>query len=380
MARGNDSGVIVMSIIGLIVVILLIIGEAFRGNFTPLLVVMGIILLIYIFIKVTELRQHKTAKDKINVDVNPESNFNFPRFILILSLLGFFIGGFFFNKSSSSNVGNETVPVEEPMPTPEIIDSAATVAEVPKEIKWINNDFVNTVFQIPENLVLEESLSSNNSKLYIDFTSNISMSIVADLLKDEMSEITTDDFADNISILANNINEENKRNFDDFKLLNYEMSHLGNSKAIKIEESSKKVSGPKNIDMRIISYHIISKPYYYKVTFSYPQGKPEFLETFEQINKTFDFNNSSDNENVQDDSSVKGDGLGYYTVVARSIDRVYFYTNPDERFKRKGYLIGNESVLVQEIVNGFGYIDYTNSRGLKSNGWIKMSSLLKSEN
>jgi hypothetical protein len=72
--------------------------------------------------------------------------------------------------------------------------------------------------------------------------------------------------------------------------------------------------------------------------------------------------------------------LGYYTVKPNIIDKVYFYDNPDELFKRKGYLIGNEVVFVQEIVNGFGYIDYTNIRGLKSNGWIKMTYLLKSEN
>lgn len=380
MARRDDSGVIVMSIIGFIVVIIMIIGEAFRGNFTPLLVVMGIILLIYIFIKVTELRQHKIAKDKINADVNPEGNFNFPRFILILLLFGGFMGGFFFNKSSSNNVGNEIVPVEKPMLTTEIIDSAATVAEIPKEITWIQNNFMNSTFQIPNNLFLIDSLSSDKSKLYIDFNSNISMSIVADYLSDEMKNRTIDDFADNISILANSINEENKRNFDDFKLLNYEMSNLGNSKAIKIEESSKKVSGLKNIEMRIISCHVISKPYYYKVTFSYPEESSEFLQTFEQINKTFDFNKLPKNDSVRDDSKIDNNDLGYYTVVANSIDKVYFYNNPDERFKRKGYLTGNEVVFVQEIVNGFGYIDYTNDRGLKSKGWIKMSSLLKSEN
>lgn len=375
MARRDDFGM--MLVVGFIVGTIVTISKAFEGNFIPLLVVMGIILVIYIYIKVSALNRHKIIKDKINVDVNTEGSFNIPRFILILLLLGFFIGGFFFNTSSSSNVGNEIVPVEEPIYAPEIIDSAATVAEFPKEIKWINKDFANTIFQIPENLVFQESLSSNNSKLYIDFNSNISMSIVYDLLNDEMSEKTIDDFADNISILANNINEENKRNFDDFKLLNYEMSNLGNSKAIKIEESSKKVSGLKNIDMRIISYHIISKPYYYKVTFSYPQEKPEFLETFEQINKTFDFNNSLGKEN---ESNANNNELGYYTVNPNSIDKVNFYDNPDERFKRNAYLIGNEVVFVQEIVNGFGYIDYTNSRGLKSKGWIKMSYLLKSEN
>lgn len=147
------------------------------------------------------------------------------------------------------------------------------------------------------------------------------------------------------------------------------MSNLGKSKAIKIEESSKKVSGLKNIEMRIISYHIISKPYYYKVTFSYPQEKPEFLETCEQINKTFDFNNLSDKEN---ESTINNNELGYYTANPNSIDKVCFYDNPDKNFKRKAYLVGSELVFVQKTTNGFGYIDFINSRGLSTKGWIKM--------
>lgn len=376
MGRRGDSG-FVPYIIGFIGLTIYTLSEVFKGNFIPILVVMGIILVIYIFVKLSEFKQHNETKDKINTDENPQNDFNFPRFILILLLLGFFIGGFFFNKSSSSNVENETVPVEEPMLTPETIDSASTVTEVPKEVLWIKKDFVNTSFQIPDNLVFIDSLSSDNSRLFIDFDSNISMTIVADLLNDEMKDKTINDLEDKISILANAITEENKRNFDDFKLLNYEMSNLGNSKAIKIEESSKKVSGLKNIEMKIISYHIISKPYYYKVNFCYPIESSEFSETFEQVNKTFDFNNSSDKEN---NSTINNNELGYYTVNPNSIDKVYFYDNPDERFKRKGYLIGNEVVFVQEIVNGFGYIDYTNIRGLKSKGWIKMICLLKSEN
>ena len=376
MRRRGDSG-LVPYIIGFIGLTIYTLSEVFKGNFIPILVVMGIILVIYIFVKFSEFKQNNETKDKINTDENPQNDFNFSRFILILLLLGFFIGGFFFNKSSSSNVENETVPVEEPMPTPDTIDNATTIAEVPKEVIWIKKDFTNTSFQIPDNLVFIDSLSSDNSKLYIDFTSNVSISIVADLLNDEMSEITIDDFADNISVLANNINEENKRNFDDFKLLNYEMSYLGNSKAIKIEESSKKVSGPKNIDMRIISYHIILKPYYYKVTFSFPIESPEFSETFEQVNKSFVFQKLNKNTDVTDSNDNQ---LGYYKVDSNTIEKVYFYDSPAEIYRRKAYLIGNEVVSVQIIENGFGYIDYTNNSGIKSKGWIKLASLIKLEN
>lgn len=377
MARRDDS---LIGIVGSIAIIIWIIIETFSGNFIPILVILGIILVIYIFIKVSNFMQPKKENEPILVNSKPKEDFNFQPYILFFLIFGGIMVSVFFNNSSNHNNKQEIVPVENPIPSDEIVDSTASAVEIPEDLKWINNDFVNARFQIPENLVLEESLSSNNSKLYIDFTSNISMSIVADLLNDEMVDKTIDDFVDNISILANNINEDSKRNFDDFKLQYYEMSNLGNSKAIKIVQSSKKVSGLKNIEMRIISYHVILKPYYYKVTFSCPQEKSEFLETFEQINKTFDFNTSSDSENVQDVNKFVNNDLGYYTVISSSIDTVYFHNNPDERFKRKGYLTGNESVFVQEIVNGFGYIDYTNDRGLKSKGWIKMSSLLKSEN
>lgn len=373
MGRRGNSG-LVPYIIGFIGLTIYTLSEVFKGNFIPILVVMGIILVIYIFVKFSEFKQNNETKDKINTDENPQNGFNFPRFILILLLLGFFIGGLFFNKSSSSNLENETVPVEEPMPTPDTIDNAATIAEVPKEVIWIKKDFANTSFQIPDNLIFIDSLSSDNSKLYIDFDSNVSISIVSDFINDEMSERTIDDFADNISILANNIDEENKRNFDDFKLLNYEMSYLGNSKAIKIEESSKKVSGPKNIDMRIISYHIILKPYYYKVTFSFPIESPEFSETFEQVNKSFVFQKLNKNTDVTDSNDNQ---LGYYKVDSNAIEKVYFYESPAEIYRRKAYLIGNEVVSVQIIENGFGYVDYTNNRGVKSKGWIKLTSLIK---
>lgn len=181
MGRRGNSG-LVPYIIGFIGLTIYTLSEVFKGNFIPILVVMGIILVIYIFVKFSEFKQNNEIKDKINTDENPQNDFNFPRFILILLLLGFFIGGFFFNKSSSSNVENETVPVEEPMRTPDTIDNAATIAEVPKEVIWIKKDFANTSFQIPDNLVFIDSLSSDNSKLYIDFTSNVSISIVADLL------------------------------------------------------------------------------------------------------------------------------------------------------------------------------------------------------
>ena len=126
--------------------------------------------------------------------------------------------------------------------------------------------------------------------------------------------------------------------------------------------------------MKIISYHIILKPYYYKVTFSFPIESPEFSETFEQVNKSFVFQKLNKNTDVTDSNDNQ---LGYYKVDSNTIEKVYFYDSPAEIYRRKAYLIGNEVVSVQIIENGFGYVDYTNKRGVKSKGWIKLASLIK---
>lgn len=378
MARRDDS--IVGYVIGFIILIIFTIGEAFDGNFIPVLVAMGIIFMIYIFIKVSKLKQQNVRKDKINLNENPQNDFNFPRLILILILLGGFLIALFINKSSD-NTETEIIPVEEPISTlqAESTDRAATPIEIPKQISWIKKDFANSTFQIPDNLVLIDSLSTDNSRLYIDFNLNISMSIVANNLPDEMKDKTINDLEDKISILANAVNEENKRNFDDFKLLNYEIGNLGNSKAVKIVESSKKVSGLKDIEMKIISYQIIENPYYYKVVFSFPQESSEFLETFTQVNKSFVFQKSNENANATT-QDTNDNQLGYYKVDPNTIEKVYFHDSPAESYKRKAYLVKNEVVSVLIIENGFGYVEYTNIRGIKSKGWLKLTSLIKLEN
>jgi hypothetical protein len=192
MARRDDS--IVGYVIGFIILIIFTIGEAFDGNFIPVLVAMGIIFMIYIFIKVSKLKQQNVRKDKINLNENPQNDFNFPRLILILILLGGFLIALFINKSSD-NTETEIIPVEEPISTlqAESTDRAATPIEIPKQISWIKKDFANSTFQIPDNLVLIDSLSTDNSRLYIDFNLNISMSIVANNLPDEMKDKTIND-------------------------------------------------------------------------------------------------------------------------------------------------------------------------------------------
>ncbi|MFV8327627.1 SHOCT domain-containing protein [Flavobacterium sp. ZS1P14] len=71
--------------------------------------------------------------------------------------------------------------------------------------------------------------------------------------------------------------------------------------------------------------------------------------------------------------------LGNYNVIENTEERVYFYNKPDNSFRGKGYLIGGDLVYVEEIENDFGYVNFTNQKGLNSKGWVKMKFLVQNK-
>lgn len=56
-------------------------------------------------------------------------------------------------------------------------------------------------------------------------------------------------------------------------------------------------------------------------------------------------------------------------------NRAYFYVNPDFSAKRKAYLVINETVYIQQIINGFGFAEFTNANGKTSKGWILLENV-----
>lgn len=382
--RGRDNTA--WGVIGSLGLLIWIIIQTFKGNFTPILVILGLGMLIYGYIKYHELIYPDTTKKKkekidntiekpiIIVDTN--TKFNYVKLVWIILIVGAIALAFVANDLPSgdpSSKSSQEVVDNNEFSKPEV--STTNIAIV-GPVKWFDNDFENTKFQLPENFILDGKSVTNNSRLYVDYTSNNSITLVSELLSDEMKDKTVDDFMPNISSYAHEINEQSRKNFDDIKLLNYELRHFGNREAIRIEQSSTKVSGLKGVEMIIISYHVFSNSKYYKITFSCPKGNLEFLQIFEKINKTFDFNNSSLNDGISSDDN-NDSNLGFYKIVPDSIDKVYFYDNPDESFKRKAYLVGGELVKVLKTDTNFGYIEYTNPRGLTSKGWVKMNFLIK---
>jgi curved DNA-binding protein CbpA len=66
---------------------------------------------------------------------------------------------------------------------------------------------------------------------------------------------------------------------------------------------------------------------------------------------------------------------GYCTIDADSINKVYFHNTPKSSDIRNAYFAATAEVFVQKTENGFGYIEFTNSEGQLSYGWIDLNYL-----
>ena len=63
-----------------------------------------------------------------------------------------------------------------------------------------------------------------------------------------------------------------------------------------------------------------------------------------------------------------------YTVKA---DKAYFYTQPNLNYRRNAYIVYGEPVYGSNEQNGFVYIDFINSKGKQTLGWVQLSDLTK---
>lgn len=67
--------------------------------------------------------------------------------------------------------------------------------------------------------------------------------------------------------------------------------------------------------------------------------------------------------------------FSYYVVKADEYNRIYFYRKPDASTKKAAYFNSRTTVFVQQIENGFGYVEFTNDMGQKSKGWLDLQDL-----
>ncbi|WP_456311570.1 hypothetical protein [Pseudomonas shirazensis] len=366
MARSDDG---CFGIFGAIVIIILVIVETFKGNFIPILVIAVIFLLFKIFIWWSEV---KRKHDQVSKEDTKEINYG--PYLLGIIILGGLLANIYFKSNHRST--KIELDVADPYPISKPITTNTEIKKkVLKEILWTQKKFSNAEFQLPENMLFQESLSTSECQVYVDDSLYLSLTITARFLDDENKHKTIDDFRENVKTFAESFNVNNRRNFDDFKLENYEITTFGNVRAIKIQQTSSKVSG-KNIEMLVTSYEVIGNPYYYDITLSYPKDSITYIGTFEKINKLFVFKNLPNNDKVEMETPADFDP-GYYVAAGNLIDKIYFYDTPDDTFVRKAFLVGDEKVFVEKISNNFGYIEFRNNRGLISKGWVKLKYLNK---
>ena len=68
---------------------------------------------------------------------------------------------------------------------------------------------------------------------------------------------------------------------------------------------------------------------------------------------------------------------GNYIANGSDNHHVYFYNAPDALTRRNAFINTQEDVFVDKIANGFGYVEFTNTGGQTSIGWLQMIDLIQ---
>ncbi len=285
----NDKGCFtIFTIIGFL---LFSIIKAFEGQFIPIIIVITITLIlwienIYVKHKTEGKKLAETVEGRNKIDSNNSKLF----IIIIIVIFGVIISMIFQSNKREYFENKKNVQMEYiPSNSQSSIDIDTTVKKnVKEETVWLNKINIDYSFKLPENFIQNDDLTNDNFYLYVDKDLYLSLSITSNNLDVGNQDMEIEQFADKLPEFAQNFNSNNKKNFDDFKLIDYEMSKIGNTNAIKITQSSRKVSG-KNIEMKVVSYNLIAKPKYYDITYSYPKDSIKYDSIFKKIEESFEF-------------------------------------------------------------------------------------------
>lgn len=273
------------------------IGVAFDGNFVPILIIVAISSILWIYVQYKKSQHNRkiiseTVKGKIEIQKSNSKLF----IIILIIIFGVMLSlifqfkkkEYFENQNNQLNEQNVNLPAN--FQNNIFIDTTANKI-INEETNLITNNHFGYSFQLPKNLLKNDALTNEKFSLYLDSELCLSLSIASENINKENINISIDQFKGKLSEYAINFNNNNRKSFDDFKLIDYQISKFGNMKAIKITQTSKKVSG-KNIEMLVISFNVIAKPNFYDITYSYPKDSLKYNILFEQIDKSFKFNSN----------------------------------------------------------------------------------------
>lgn len=239
-----------------------------------------------------------------------------------------------------------------------------------------------TFFLLPV-LIFIISCDSNNEKPKTIYTSPQTNQ----LLKSEIKE-TTVTFDEARRFVQDRISMRNGRIIDEFISNSY-----GSRIYIFLTEYGSQTC---NISVSELELTILATKcgqdalaYFYaaKMTSNKVNSKSETNEPIND-NSTFSENevlNNSNNDSTKEKESAESEFSEYETIVknekyiinANDNQRVYLHKSPTIETRKKAFINSKELVIVERVENGFGYIEFINTRGQKSVGWIEMQYLSK---
>jgi len=221
-----------------------------------------------------------------------------------------------------------------------------TPEKIEEKIVWNTEKVRNFTFSLPSNFHFESNLSSYNKKVYIADNENLGITIDIADLPDGYENSRIREMIPNLNNFGNSINQENRRYFDDFRLISTKYSNLGNIESVEVSQLSTKVSG-KNMEMSVKAYFVISSPFYCSITFSYPKSSYQGEKAIEKIKKSFSFPEIVEkrnpievekSENIEKTNEIKNVNRPSVLDTKKWIlDKFKIYGNPDFTYKIVGW-------------------------------------------
>lgn len=233
----------------------------------------------------------ETLKKPTNIESNkysPNNNSKGSNKFLILGIIAIIVIFITIISNIDNNRQNINIETNEFEADTISVDTTASLPEISGF--WIEKKYQNFSYSIPESIKFKEDLSNENQQVFVDEDNNIGITISHSIIpQGNESETISTIIGNNQREFALGVNDEQIKNFSDFRLIDYSFDMLGNIESFLVTQSSNQLSG-KNISMIMKSYFVISSPYYYSISFSYPENSVDGEKIVEKIVDSFKFN------------------------------------------------------------------------------------------
>jgi hypothetical protein len=153
---------------------------------------------------------------------------------------------------------------------------------------WETIDFRKISFKIPNPYSSTVSMANTNQYTWLTNNERISITIDIGNIPNKKQNLQINELIPNVKSFAEEVNNGNKQDFSDFKILSQEYINLGDTKALLVNQQSTKVSG-KNKLYNIHSYFVTAKPHFYSIVISYEASSYSDRKIAEKIASSFRF-------------------------------------------------------------------------------------------